>query len=31
MHEGEIIQFGDLGFGRNYTGTTSNGHGGGLG
>ena len=28
MHEGEIIQFGDLGFGRNYTGTTSNGHGG---
>ena len=28
MHEGEAIQFGDLGFGRNYTGTTSNGHGG---
>ena len=28
MHEGEIIQFGDLGLGRNYAGTTSNGHGG---
>jgi len=28
MHEGEAVQFGDLGLGRNYTGTTSNGHGG---
>ena len=28
MHEGEAVQFGDLGLARNYTGTTSNGHGG---
>ena len=28
MHEGEAVQFGDLGLGRNYAGTTSNGHGG---
>ena len=28
MHEGDAIQFKDLGLARNYAGTTSNGHGG---
>ena len=28
MHEGDAIQFSDLGLGRNYAGTASNGHGG---
>ena len=28
MHEGNAVQFSDLGLGRNYAGTTSNGHGG---